>query len=103
MKRQQINFKLNLGEFSVMMNQNSARQSFSGTRNSSDVLSQIEQNESGQIGSMNSAVITNRPRASSVRIRLVALPVEHGGWGLTLEPIALGLLLAPSEIGRAHV
>lgn len=26
----------------------------------------------------------------------MAFPVEHGGWGFTLEPIILGLLLAPS-------
>jgi YwiC-like protein len=35
----------------------------------------------------------------SVRLRPVALPVEHGGWGLLLEPIVLGLLLAPSLSG----
>ena len=35
----------------------------------------------------------------SVRVRPVALPAEHGGWGLLLEPIALGLLLAPSLAG----
>jgi hypothetical protein len=29
----------------------------------------------------------------------VALPTEHGGWGLTLEPGLLGLLLAPSVAG----
>lgn len=34
-----------------------------------------------------------------VRIRPVALPAEHGGWGLLLEPIVLGLLLAPSLAG----
>jgi len=34
-----------------------------------------------------------------VRLRPVALPVEHGGWSLTLEPIALGLLVAPSAAG----
>lgn len=34
-----------------------------------------------------------------VRIRTVALPVEHGGWSLTLEPVALGLLVAPSPAG----
>jgi hypothetical protein len=34
-----------------------------------------------------------------VRIKTIALPVEHGGWGLLLEPIALGLLLAPSIAG----
>jgi hypothetical protein len=29
----------------------------------------------------------------------VALPIEHGGWGLTLEPAVLGVLLAPSLAG----
>ncbi|MEN8041875.1 MAG: YwiC-like family protein [Actinomycetota bacterium] len=37
--------------------------------------------------------------AASVRIRAVALPTEHGGWGFTLEPILLGLLVAPSAAG----
>ena len=27
------------------------------------------------------------------------MPVEHGGWGLALEPIVLGLLLSPSVAG----
>lgn len=31
--------------------------------------------------------------------RAVAVPSEHGGWGLTLEPVLLGLLLAPSWAG----
>ena len=26
-------------------------------------------------------------------LRTVALPSEHGGWGLTLEPVLLGLLV----------
>jgi hypothetical protein len=34
-----------------------------------------------------------------VRIRPVALPAEHGGWGLLIEPVVLGLLLAPSRPG----
>jgi hypothetical protein len=29
----------------------------------------------------------------------VAIPAEHGGWGLTLEPGLLGVLLAPSVAG----
>ncbi len=29
----------------------------------------------------------------------VAIPSEHGGWGLTIEPVLLGLLLAPSTPG----
>lgn len=32
-------------------------------------------------------------------LRTVALPSEHGGWGLTAEPVLLGLLLAPSVAG----
>jgi hypothetical protein len=34
--------------------------------------------------------------APRVRIASIALPTEHGGWGFTLEPILLGLLVAPS-------
>jgi len=30
------------------------------------------------------------------RIRSIGLPTEHGGWGFTLEPILLGLLVAHS-------
>lgn len=32
-------------------------------------------------------------------LRSVMLPAEHGGWGLTLEPGLLGLLIAPSAAG----
>lgn len=32
-------------------------------------------------------------------LRAVAVPTEHGGWGLTLEPVLLGLLVAPSWAG----
>jgi hypothetical protein len=31
--------------------------------------------------------------------KAVALPVEHGGWGFLVEPVLLGLLLAPSTAG----
>lgn len=34
-------------------------------------------------------------------VKTVALPAEHGGWGLTAEPVLLGLLLAPSWAGLA--
>ncbi|HEV8590012.1 MAG TPA: YwiC-like family protein [Pyrinomonadaceae bacterium] len=34
-----------------------------------------------------------------VRIKTIALPAEHGGWGLLFEPVVLGLLLAPSIAG----
>jgi YwiC-like protein len=33
--------------------------------------------------------------------RSVAVPSEHGGWGLTLEPVLLGLFVAPSWAGVA--
>lgn len=41
------------------------------------------------------AGVLDRPGARSPW-RSVALPAEHGGWGLTLEPGLLGLLVAPS-------
>ena len=41
----------------------------------------------------------NNVAARGVRVRSVALPVEHGGWGISLEPVALGLLVAPSLPG----
>ncbi len=41
---------------------------------------------------------TGAPGARSVW-RSVALPNEHGGWGLTAEPALLGLLVAPSPAG----
>ena len=31
-----------------------------------------------------------------VRLKTLALPTEHGGWGITLEPVVLGLLVAPT-------
>lgn len=31
--------------------------------------------------------------------RSVAIPNEHGGWGLTLEPVVLGLVISPSAAG----
>jgi len=36
---------------------------------------------------------------NGVRWKSIALPAEHGGWGLLLEPIALGLIVAPSIAG----
>ena len=39
-----------------------------------------------------------RPRPSW---RAVGLPSEHGGWGLTLEPVVLGLLVTASWSGLA--
>ncbi|MCG8348703.1 MAG: YwiC-like family protein [Chloroflexales bacterium] len=37
--------------------------------------------------------------AAPQRLRTIALPAEHGSWGLTLEPMLLGLLVAPSWAG----
>jgi len=34
-----------------------------------------------------------------VSIRRIALPAEHGGWGIVLEPVVLGLIIAPSVAG----
>jgi hypothetical protein len=39
------------------------------------------------------------PVAARSMLRAVATPTEHGGWGLTLEPGLLGLLVAPSFAG----
>jgi hypothetical protein len=43
------------------------------------------------------------PAAPAARstLRAVAVPTEHGGWGLTAEPALLGLLVAPSAAGVA--
>ncbi len=35
----------------------------------------------------------------SATLKSLAIPNEHGGWGLTLEPVILGLLVAPSPAG----
>jgi hypothetical protein len=37
--------------------------------------------------------------SESLKLRPLALPTEHGGWGILLEPVALGLLVAPSLAG----
>ena len=39
------------------------------------------------------------PETLMGRIGAVLKPTEHGGWGLTLEPILLGLLVAPTWAG----
>lgn len=39
------------------------------------------------------------PAAQRSTLRAVAVPSEHGGWGLTLEPGLLGLLVAPGAAG----
>ena len=47
------------------------------------------------------AVVSERPAAERPLWRQVAVPSEHGGWGLTLEPVLLGLLVAWSWAGLA--
>jgi hypothetical protein len=39
------------------------------------------------------------PARARSHLRAVAVPTEHGGWGLTAEPVLLGLLVAPSLAG----
>lgn len=52
---------------------------------------------------MSGAVTSAGPTRSAPQVRSVwrsvALPSEHGGWGLTAEPALLGLLVAPSATG----
>ena len=49
-------------------------------------------------GSEKAPAVVNSARGRT-RLRTVALPVEHGGWSLTLEPVALGLIVVPSTAG----
>lgn len=44
---------------------------------------------------------TVAPAAERAPWRAVAVPTEHGGWGLTLEPVVLGLAVAWSVGGLA--
>lgn len=44
---------------------------------------------------MSAAATAIRPK-SNVPAKSIALPIEHGSWGFLFEPLALGLLLAPS-------
>jgi hypothetical protein len=53
---------------------------------------------SGRIATAKSSFV-GQGKTAGVRIKSVALPIEHGGWGLSLEPVALGLLVAPSVPG----
>jgi hypothetical protein len=36
--------------------------------------------------------------ARRATLRSVVMPVEHGGWGLTLEPALLGVLPRPARV-----
>lgn len=46
-----------------------------------------------------SAPVLRVDAAAPVSLRSVALPVEHGGWGLLAEPLLIGLALSPSRAG----
>jgi hypothetical protein len=50
---------------------------------------------------MISPTARDKPPAQRSPLRAVAVPSEHGGWGLTGEPVLLGLLVAPSVAGVA--
>ena len=43
--------------------------------------------------------MTEQDATRRVAVRSVAVPSEHGGWSLTLEPALLGLLVSPSWAG----
>ena len=43
--------------------------------------------------------MTPAASAPPVSWKAVAVPVEHGGWGFLVEPLVLGLVLAPSVAG----
>jgi len=43
--------------------------------------------------------MTTQTIKRGVNLKSVALPAEHGGWGFLLEPILLGLIVAPSGWG----
>lgn len=45
------------------------------------------------------AVALPRPARQRSGLRAVALPVEHGGWSLTIEPVLIGLAVAWSGAG----
>lgn len=46
-------------------------------------------------------VVASRPVLDGPRFRELVWPKEHGSWSLALEPVALGLLAAPSLGGGA--
>src|SRR5690242_13606880 len=41
-------------------------------------------------------IASSTKRKSAIPVKSIALPIEHGSWGFVFEPIAAGLLLAPS-------
>jgi len=49
----------------------------------------------GIISNMTPALPTARPRPA-FKLRSIALPNEHGSWGILFEPLVLGIAVAPS-------
>jgi YwiC-like protein len=45
---------------------------------------------------MQATTISPIKKKSGIPVKSIALPIEHGSWGFVFEPIAAGLLLAPS-------
>jgi YwiC-like protein len=39
------------------------------------------------------------PATQAASLKAIALPVEHGGWGMLAEPLVMGLVLAPTLAG----
>jgi YwiC-like protein len=48
---------------------------------------------------MNHVSRSTPPAWQGAALKSVALPVEHGGWGMLAEPLVMGLLLAPTLAG----
>lgn len=48
---------------------------------------------------MGHAVARQNDKTARPRLKSVAIPNEHGGWGFVSQPLLLGLLLAPSPAG----
>ena len=55
----------------------------------------------GDVGTPSAARPPESKAATRPPLRSVALPSEHGGWSLTLEPVLLGLLVVSSPAGWA--
>ena len=45
---------------------------------------------------MDTSPVAPAGKSERSMLRSVAVPTEHGGWGLTAEPVVLGLAVAPS-------
>lgn len=57
------------------------------------------QGGAGDNGDMDTIAVSTMRSAARVGWREVTMPKEHGSWALAFEPIALGLLVAPSVTG----